>query len=254
LTRSVLVAAFLVAAGAPSGSAGAATQSTAPQRVASWIAPRLNAYWNQALESQGVRYRNPPYYYWYNRPGYGWLHIPRACDIYRKRDGLIWAGFSREYAPNSFYCPVNDNFYFDWSLWKTLSRGGAVVVAGHEWGHHVQHLLGWPERERARRRLFANYELMADCYAGAFIRHERELGELTELDVTQARRLLERFADVERVPWSRAQSHGSRADRRRWFSRGYDTGDPKVCAEVFGRGAIQTRGPAAAVSALASSA
>jgi hypothetical protein len=212
-----------------------AQRAASPQVVASWIAPRLNAYWSFELAREGLAYRNPPYYYWYNRPGYGWLHTPVRCDIYRKRDGLIWAGSSREYAPNSFFCPDNDTFYFDWSLWKTLRRGAAVVVAAHEWGHHVQHLLGWPERERVTRHLYANYELMADCYAGAFVRHERDLGELSATEAGDALGLLESFGDVERIPWSKARSHGSRADRRRWFLRGYTAGDPQACAKLFGR-------------------
>ena len=226
----LVVSASLVVAASLSSTARAGS----PQAVAAWVAPRLNAYWAPALARQGVVYENPRYWYWYNHRGYGWLRTPRACDIYRKRDGLIWAGFSREYPPNSFYCPVNDDFYFDWTFWSVLPRGGAVVVAAHEWGHHVQHLLGWPERERVRRHLYANYELMADCYAGAFVRHERDVGELTPLDVTDARKLLERLADVEWVPWSRAQSHGSRAERRRWFALGF-RGDPQVCAKLFGR-------------------
>jgi len=53
--------------------------------------------------------------------------------------------------------------------------------------------------------------------------------------VSDARRLLEQFGDVERIPWSKERSHGSRADRRRWFARGYGTGDPQACAKVFGR-------------------
>jgi hypothetical protein len=229
-TRFLVVAASAVSAALPTSTAWAQS----PQAVASWVAPRLNAYWDSWLTKQDLVYENPQYYYWYNRPGYGWIRTPLQCDMYRKRDGLIWGGFSREYAPNSFYCGANDDFYFDWSFWKTLRRGAAIAVAAHEWGHHVQHLLGWPERERARRRLYARYELMADCYAGAFVRHERDLGELQAVDVTDARRLLERLADVERVPWSRVQSHGSRADRRKWFARGF-AGDPGVCAKLFGR-------------------
>jgi predicted metalloprotease len=229
--RILLVAASLASAAALAPAAWARS----PQAAVSWAAPRLNAYWSFVFAKEGLTYQNPPFYYWYNRPGYGWLRTPRACDIYRKRDGLIWAGFSREYAPNSFYCSANDSFYLDWSLWKTLDLGAAVVVAAHEWGHHVQHLLGWPERERATRRLYANYELMADCYAGTFVRRERDLGELSAGDGGDALALLESFGDVERIPWSRARSHGSRADRRRWFLRGYETGDPEVCATLFGR-------------------
>jgi predicted metalloprotease len=227
--RLLLVATAVAAAAVPAQSAAGAS----PQAVASWVAPRLNAYWSFVFAKERLTYRNPPYYYWYNRPGYGWLRTPRACDIYRKRDGLIWAGFSREYAPNSFYCSANDSFYLDWSLWRTLPRGAAVVLAAHEWGHHVQHLLGWPERERVTRRLYANYELMADCDAGTFVRRERDLGELSAVDAGDALLLLESFGDVERIPWSKARSHGSRADRRRWFMRGYVSGDPQVCAELF---------------------
>jgi predicted metalloprotease len=227
--RLLLVATAVAAAAVPAQSAAGAS----PQAVASWVAPRLNAYWSFVFAKEGLTYRNPPYYYWYNRPGYGWLRTPRACDIYRKRDGLIWAGFSREYAPNSFYCSANDSFYLDWSLWRTLPRGAAVVLAAHEWGHHVQHLLGWPERERVTRRLYATYELMADCDAGTFVRRERDLGELSAVDAGDALLLLESFGDVERIPWSKARSHGSRADRRRWFMRGYVSGDPQVCAELF---------------------
>jgi Putative neutral zinc metallopeptidase len=226
----LLVAASLAAVALISPARGGS-----PQAVASWVAPRLNAYWDAVLTKQGLVYENPRYYYWYNRRGYGWIHAPLQCDMYRKRDGLIWGGSSPEYAPNSFYCAANDDFYFDWAFWRTLPRGAAVVVAAHEWGHHVQHLLGWPERERVRRRLYANYELMADCYAGAFVRHERDVGELASADVTEGRRLLERLADVERVPWSRMQSHGTPADRRRWFARGFDSGDPQGCAKLFGR-------------------
>jgi predicted metalloprotease len=229
-TRLILAAASLASAAAITSTAWAAP----PQAVASWVVPRLNAYWGSVLAKQGLVYENPRYYYWYNRPGYGWIRAPLSCDMYRKRDGLIWGGSSPDYEPNSFYCAANDDFYFDWSFWKTLPRGAAVVVAAHEWGHHVQHLLGWPERERVRRRLYANYELMADCYAGAFVRHERDLGELGGADVFEGRRLLERLADVERVPWSGKQSHGSRADRRRWFALGF-AGDPQACAKLFGR-------------------
>ena len=249
-TRLVVVAVVLVTAGVSARSAAAAS----PQAVASWVAPRLNAYWSFVLAQKGVAYRNPPYYYWYNRPGYGWLRTPRRCDIYRKRDGLIWAGFSREYAPNSFYCSVNDSFYLDWSLWKTLRRGAAVVVAAHEWGHHVQHLLAWPERERVTRRLYANYELMADCYAGVFVRHERDLGELSAAEAGDALGLLESFGDVERIPWSQARSHGSRAARRRWFMRGYKAGNPQVCAKLFGRASARQRAFGSSLRRSASSA
>jgi hypothetical protein len=95
LLVAMAVAAAAVSAHGAAARAPAAVQAS-PQAVASWVAPRLNAYWSFVFAKQGLTYRNPPYYYWYNRPGYRWLHTPIRCDIYRKRDGLIWAGFSRE--------------------------------------------------------------------------------------------------------------------------------------------------------------
>jgi uncharacterized protein len=238
LTRIFVLAATLGAACAVLGNAQAGVRSqqrySDPQGIARWSAPRLNAYWAGVLAKEGIAYRSPPYMYWYNGPGYGWLRTPRSCDRYRKRDGLMWAGYSTEYSPNSYYCGANQSFYFDWSFWKTFNRGGAVVVAAHEWGHHVQALLGWPEAELRRRRAYANYELMADCYAGAFMRHERNVGVLTSRDAAEGRRLLARLGDFERMPRSKPQSHGSPAARRKWFSRGYDTGDPKVCGALLG--------------------
>ena len=196
-----------------------------PAQAAQWAADRLNRYWQQVLEKEGIRYRAPPLYYWYNRPGYGWLPLPRSCDFDGTRDGRIRAGYWRLYAPNSFYCGRNEYLYLDWSFWKSLVQrndGSVVVVIAHEWGHHVQHLLRWPERLAVRR-----YELMADCYAGVFMRHERDAGELTARDAARGRRLLASFAD--RPATSPARSHGSPAERRSWFSRGYDGADPKAC-------------------------
>jgi predicted metalloprotease len=228
--------ASVCAVGVLAGPAAAAPvegrQLRTPAQAAQWAADRLNRYWQRIFEQRRLRYEAPPYYYWYNRPGYGWLSLPRACDFDGTRDGRIRAGYWRLYAPNSFYCGVNENFYLDWSFWKTLvgrSDRRVAAVIGHEWGHHVQHLLGWPER--LPRRVF---ELMADCYAGAFIRYERNLGELTDRDVVQARRLLASFADQPGTPSSK--SHGTAAERRSWFSRGYGTGEAAACEQAAGHG------------------
>jgi uncharacterized protein len=229
LRRVLFVIVSVCIVGASAGSAAAAHggggRLETPGRAAQWSADRLNRYWQRVVEARGVRYVAPPYYYWYNRPGYGWLALPRACDFDGDRDGRIRAGYWRLYAPNSFYCGKNENLYLDWTFWKSLvgrnDRRVAAVI-GHEWGHHVQHLLHWPQRLRVR-----DYELMADCYAGAFMRYERDVGELTDRDVVQGQRLLASFADQPGTPSSR--SHGSREERRDSFARGYDTGDPRAC-------------------------
>jgi Putative neutral zinc metallopeptidase len=230
LRRISFLIASLCAVGALTGPAGAAptggAQLRTPGQAAQWTAERLNRYWQRVLEKRDIRYRAPPYYYWYNRPGYGWLRLPRPCDFDGTRDGRIRAGYWRLYAPNSFYCGANEYLYLDWSFWKVLVRRSdsrVVVVMAHEWGHHVQHLIRWPPQPS---RL---HELMADCYAGAFMRYERDLGELTDRDVAQGRRLLASFGDVPGKPEPQARSHGSPAERRSWFSRGYEGADPAVC-------------------------
>jgi predicted metalloprotease len=219
-------------AGRAAAAHDAGRQLRSPVQAAQWATDRLNRYWQGVFEQRGLRYEAPPYYYWYNRPGYGWLPLPRACDFDGTRDGRIRAGYWRLYAPNSFYCGANENLYLDWSFWKALLRRddrGVAAVIGHEWGHHVQHLLRWPERRP--RRL---YELMADCYAGVFMRHERDLGELTDRDAAQGQRLLASFADQPGTPSSR--SHGTRSERRASFSRGYRTGAPAACEQPAGHG------------------
>ena len=233
MRRTLFFIASLCAVGALAGPAQAepvtGEQLRTPAQAAQWTADRLNRYWQRVLEKRGIRYRAPPYYYWYNRPGYGWLTLPRSCDFDGTRDGRIRAGYWRLYAPNSFYCGANQYLYLDWSFWKVLVRRNdarVVVVMAHEWGHHVQNLIRWP---RQPSRL---HELMADCYAGAFMRYERDVGELTDRDAAQGRRLLGSFGDVPGRAGSQTGSHGTPAERRSWFSHGFDTGDPAACEEA----------------------
>src|SRR5919202_17794 len=124
MRRVFFFIAVLGAVGVPAGPVAAAQASGlgTPGHAAHWTADRLNRYWQGVFERRSLRYEAPPYYYWYNRPGYGWLSLPRACDFDGTRDGRIRAGYWRLYAPNSFYCGVNENFYLDWSFWKTLLR------------------------------------------------------------------------------------------------------------------------------------
>lgn len=147
-----------------------------------------------------------------------------------------------------FYCPADKTIYIDLSFFRELDRrfgapgdfAQAYVVA-HEVGHHVQNLLGDSARlHNARGRvskseyndLSVRLELQADFLAGLWARkgHERfnflEPGDLEEA-LTAANAIgddtLQRQAQGQVVPDS--FTHGTSEQRRRWFRKGFDSGD-----------------------------
>jgi len=157
-------------------------------------------------------------------------------------------------AMGPFYCPADQRVYLDLSFFDDLSRRfhapgqfpQAYVVA-HEVGHHVQNLLGISGkveqmRERMSKRdanaLSVRVELQADCFAGVWANRADEArgGKMIdEHDVEQALAAasaigddrLQRQAQGRVVPDS--FTHGTSAQRMRWFRIGLDTGDPRKC-------------------------
>ncbi|MEU5567157.1 KPN_02809 family neutral zinc metallopeptidase [Micromonospora musae] len=160
-----------------------------------------------------------------------------------------------------FYCPADQQVYIDLSFYDELaSRFGAdgefaaPYVLSHEYGHHIQNLLGTNERagqgdqtgpESASVRL----ELQADCYAGAWARHATESKDksgqealftsITESDIKEAVETAEAIGDDTIQQRSGGGinpdqfTHGTSEQRQRWFRQGYDRGDPQVC-DTFG--------------------
>jgi predicted metalloprotease len=149
-----------------------------------------------------------------------------------------------------FYCPVDSKVYLDLGFFRELrDRFGApgdfaqAYVIAHEFGHHVQNLLGIDDdvRRAASRNpddanaLSIAQELQADCFAGvwghaAFNDQLLERGDLEEgIDAAAAvgddRIQKEATGRVNRETWT----HGSSAQRVEWFKRGFDTGTVDDC-------------------------
>ncbi|WP_168076017.1 neutral zinc metallopeptidase [Caulobacter sp. SSI4214] len=188
--------------------------------------------WTPILAQEGVRYRPPRAVVLYDRA------TPTGCG-------------TGQSAMGPFYCPADQKVYLDLSFWNELeSRFGAkgrfarAYVISHEIGHHVQTLLGTSDQARRLGARGAEsgsvrLELQADCYAGVWAAHAGEAsGGKIVIDRDDIRDGLGAAAAVgddtlqketqgQVVPDS--FTHGTSAQRMRWFTRGYDQGDPAAC-------------------------
>lgn len=151
-------------------------------------------------------------------------------------------------ATGPFYCPVDQKVYIDLSFYDELSRrfgapgdfAQAYVIA-HEVGHHVQKLLGTSDRvqammerasERERNDLSVRLELQADFYAGVWAHHAQAVRQVLEAgDVEEGLRAAAAIGDDRLQKRSRGYAvpetftHGSSAQRVKWFRRGLESGD-----------------------------
>ena len=154
-------------------------------------------------------------------------------------------------AVGPFYCPPDRKVYLDLQFFRELSdRFGApgdfarAYVVAHEVGHHVQNLLGTSDRvQRQRSRmdqaaanaLSVRLELQADCYAGVWGYYAARRNILEPGDVESALAAasaigddrLQKQAQGYVVPES--FTHGSSAQRVRWFRAGLESGDVRRC-------------------------
>lgn len=162
-----------------------------------------------------------------------------------------------------FYCPEDHKVYIDLTFYDELaSQFGAPgefaqpYVLAHEYGHHVQSLLGTEAAVRraqqrdpgAENKYSVMLELQADCYAGVWTKHATQTtdaaGRPIFKSVTQAQinEALQAAASVGDDAIQKKMgggvdeskfTHGSSEQRQHWFSTGYDTGEPKQC-DTFG--------------------
>ena len=156
-----------------------------------------------------------------------------------------------------FYCPADQTAYFDTDFFKVLetqfgSSGGPLAqeyVVAHEYGHHVQNLLG--DLSKAQKGVQGaqgngvRSELQADCYAGVWAHYASTtkqqgtdvtyLQPLSDKDIADALSAASSVGDdrIHKETTGRVNperwTHGSSEQRQRWFTIGYQSGDPNKC-------------------------
>jgi len=196
------------------------------------ISTSVDDVWTRIFEQQGQTYRPPA-----------------AVVLYDRATGT-GCGLGQT-AMGPFYCPQDRKVYLDLAFWRELeTRFGAqgeaarAYVIAHEIGHNVQTLLGTSDQARRLGARGAEsgsvrLELQADCYAGVWAAHAPQVSggqvQLDPKDVEDGLRAAAAVGDdtLQKEATGRVApdsfTHGSSAQRMRWFRIGVTTGDPAAC-------------------------
>ena len=150
-----------------------------------------------------------------------------------------------------FYCPADGRVYFDLEFLQVLQNNfgaqgdlAAQYIVAHEYGHHVQNVIGVNEQMRQAQQSDPSranqysvaLELQADCFAGAWARSasDRDLFDNPQ-ELEEALNAAAAVGDdrIQQKTQGRVDpetwTHGSSAQRVQWFQRGFQTGDPTRC-------------------------
>lgn len=179
--------------------------------------------------------------------------------VFYSREGQSGCGEAQS-AMGPFYCPADQGIYIDTDFYtemdKQLGAGGdfaRAYVMAHEYGHHVQNLVGTSQQvsEAQRRnppmanRLSVKLELQADCYAGVWAARNKD--RIDPGDIEEGLRAAHQIGDdtlmasAGRTPVEAAFTHGSSAQRMAWLRKGMETGKEDACDTFSARSAAGTR-------------
>ena len=188
--------------------------------------------WTKIFQQGGAQYREPKLVIFRGA-------VPTACG-------------TGQSAMGPFYCPGDQKVYLDMDFFDTMARqlgapgefARAYVIA-HEVGHHVQTLLGTTAKvdgmrgrvsQRDQNALSVRLELQADCYAGVWANHSQQAKSwLDQSDIESAINAAQSIGDdkLQREQTGTVRpdafTHGSSAQRVRWFSTGLKTGSVQSC-------------------------
>jgi predicted metalloprotease len=196
----------------------------------------IQAYWTRELPKLGRQYVEVPTVWFAGQ-------VSTGCG-------------AADSGAGPFYCPADKRVYIDLSFYDEIktefrANGGLFVdayVLAHEYGHHVQDLLGIESKVRTRQGAASDsvrLELQADCFAGVWAKHATEPGpngrpaliaSIDQQDFRNALQVAGRIGD----DWiqknlgngqvnQKTFTHGSGAQREKWLTTGYRTGDPNAC-------------------------
>lgn len=192
--------------------------------------------WNQIFRASGSQYEEPRMVVFSGQ-------VKSAC------------GFATA-ASGPFYCPGDKQVYIDLEFFNELATrfnasgdfAQAYVIA-HEVGHHVQNLTGvLPRFNQLRSRMSqaesnamsVKVELQADCYAGVWANHTDQKGLLEAGDIDEALNAAFQIGDDTLQKRSQGYvvpesfNHGTSAQRKKWFTQGFQSGNPDACDTFSG--------------------
>ena len=197
----------------------------------------IQAFWAEALPEQGDR-------------------------AYKENQSVFFSGQVQTGCGNAtaqvgpFYCPPDQTVYLDTTFFRDMlqgdlgAKGGSFAeayVMAHEYGHHIQNLLGTMGKVRTQKGPESDavrLELQADCYAGMWAKHATEvedsqgevfISELTDDDVARAIDAAAAVGDdrIQQRSGGRVSpeswTHGSAAARMYWFKTGRSEGTLRAC-------------------------
>jgi predicted metalloprotease len=221
---------FPAAPTAARSSAPTAAPSVDPVEFVGAVVADVQDTWTNLFSAAGLRYQ------------------PTQLVLFRGTTRSACGPATLETGP--FYCPLDDRVYLDLDFFTELrTRLGSpgdfaqAYVIAHEFGHHVQNLLGISgqvaQAEQAQpgaaNELSVRTELQADCLAGvwahsAYQKSELEAGDLQEgiaaaAAVGDDRLQRQATGVINPEQWT----HGSSQQRVSWFLAGYGSGEPKTC-------------------------
>jgi predicted metalloprotease len=199
------------------------------RRFAGAVMGSLEDAWKQILPQQArARYQDPKLVLYTGQ-------VSSACGYTTSASG-------------PFYCPGDYKLYLDFEFFDELRRefkapgdfAQAYVIA-HEFGHHIQNLMGTMDRVQQagnNSRLSVALELQADCYAGIWANYAQKQGVVDAGDAEEAIRAAAAVGDdmIQKrtqgyvVPDS--FTHGSSQQRMSYFTKGFQSGDIRQCQTI----------------------
>ena len=241
--------------GGGGGQSASTGDNTSIQQKCSDTATKLDQ-----LDCRNVLFVNSIQAYWQKAtPQYfGKQYEPAKTVFFQNRVNTACGAADSGVGP--FYCPGDNLVYIDLSFYQVLAKQlGAPgefaqpYVLAHEYGHHIQDVIGTEAKMRRQQQgasdeeknqLSVRLELQADCYAGAWAKAastttttkgQQIFKSLSDADIQEGLQTAGQIGDdtLQQRGGGTVNpaefTHGTSAQRQRWFSTGYDSGNPENC-------------------------